>query len=105
MRLVVLMAMQAAVAGPPLPAELKPAKPAAPSTPCGETDGRGEIIVCGRAKDAYRLPRIDQDRYAERPVRAETGIGRARVGVEAEQGTLPNGQSSPRAMLRLKLPF
>ncbi|MCP3735999.1 5'-nucleotidase [Sphingomonas sp. RP10(2022)] len=104
MRLAIVMAVQA-MAGPPVPADLRPAKPALPAVPCGETDARGDIVVCARARNADRLPRLDADRYAQQPIRAATGIGKVRVSAEAEQGTLPNGQSSPRAMLRLKLPF
>ena len=74
-------------------------------TPCGEPDDDGDIVVCGRATNANRLPRLDPTLYAEKPIRANTTIGKARVSAEAEQGSLPNGQSAPRAMLRLKLPF
>lgn len=106
MRLAFLMALQAApVAGPPLPVELRPIKPLADASRCGEPDDAGEIVVCGRARDSDRLPRLDTDRYARAPMRASTAIGKVRMAAEAEQGALPNGQSSPRAMLRLKLPF
>ncbi len=106
MRLAMIMAMQVGqVAGPPLPVEMRPVKPTPVATPCGEPDERGDIVVCGRSPSADRLPRIDSSRYAERPVRARTTIGGIGVAAEAEQGTLPNGQSSPRAMLKLKLPF
>lgn len=105
MRLAVMMAMQA-VAGPPVPAELRPVRPTPVATPCNEPDAQGDIVVCARARDADRLPRIDPDRYAGRPVRAEAGlVGKMRMSAAAEQGTLPNGQSSPRAMLHFKLPF
>ena len=108
MRLAMMMAMQA-VAGPPLPADMRPVKPAAaPGTPqpaCGAPDADGTIVVCGRRADANRLRPVDDTRYAERPVRARTTIGKAAVSGEAEQGALPNGMSSPRAMLKLKVPF
>lgn len=108
MRLAILMALQAApVAGPPIPADLRPVKPAPvpASRPCGTPDDRGDIVVCGRRSDANRLPRLDDTRYAERPLRATTTLGKARLSAEAEQGSLPGGQSAPRAMLRLKMPF
>ena len=104
MRLAMMMAMQA-VSGPPVPADLRPVKPAPVATPCNQPDDHGDIVVCARARDADRLPRLDGSRYADTPVRAATTIGRVGLVAEAEQGTLPNGQSSPRAMLRLKLPF
>lgn len=114
MRLAMSMAMSMAIqvgqaaqiAGPPLPAEMRPARPAPVARPCGELDEKGDIVICGRSQDGNRIGRIDPDRYAGKPVRAETGvIGQLRVAAEAEQGTLPNGQTSPRAMVRLKLPF
>jgi hypothetical protein len=104
MRLTMMMAMQA-VAGPPLPAELRAVRPTPVAMPCGEPDDRGDIVVCGRARVADRLARLDEGRYAGKPVRATTRIGNVGVAAVAEQGTLPNGQTSPRAMLRLKLPF
>ena len=104
MRLAVMMAVQA-VAGPPLPVDLRPVRPTPVATPCGESDESGDIVVCGRARAADRLPRLDESKYANKPVRATTRIGKVGVAAVAEQGTLPNGQSSPRAMLRLKLPF
>lgn len=108
MRLAIMMALQAApVAGPPLPAELRPVKPASTpdAVPCGTPDRRGDIVVCGRAAGADRLQRLDETRYAERPIRAATTLGKTRLSAEAEQGSLPGGQSAPRAMLRLKMPF
>ncbi|MEH3157841.1 MAG: 5'-nucleotidase [Sphingomonas taxi] len=105
MRLVMMMAMQAAVAGPSLPAELRPAKPAAPARPCGETDAQGEIVVCGRDREADRLRPVDPNRYAEKPIRATTHIGKVAAAAEVEQGGLPDGRSAPRAMLHFKLPF
>ena len=105
MRLAMMMAVQA-VSGPPIPADLRPVKPTPVSTPCGEPAANGDIVVCARARDADRLPRIDPDRYAGRPVRAETGlVGKMRMSAAAEQGTLPNGQSSPRAILHFRMPF
>lgn len=107
MRLVLMMVIQATqVVGPPIPKDPPPVKLVAATAPCGEPAENGDIVVCGRAKDADRLPRIDADRYVEAPVRAETGLfGKARVSLEAEQGSLSNGQTSTRAMVRLKMPF
>ncbi|MFN3433167.1 MAG: 5'-nucleotidase [Sphingomonas sp.] len=103
MRLAMMMALQ--VAGPPVPPELRPAKPATAAVPCGEPDAAGDVVVCGRDRNADRLRPVDPDRYAERPIRAATRIGKVGVSAQAEQGTLPNGQSAPRAMLHFKLPF
>ncbi|MCU6455626.1 5'-nucleotidase [Sphingomonas sp. A2-49] len=106
-RMAMALALQAApVAGPPVPAELRPARAPAPAVPCGSRDDGGDIVVCARARDADRLRPVAEGTYARRPLRAETGVaGKLRVAAEAEQGVLPNGQSAPRAMMRLKLPF
>ncbi len=105
MRLAMMMAVQA-VAGPPIPSDLRPVKPRPMvETPCGIPDGSGDIVVCARDKEADRLRPLDDLSYAQRPIRARTAIGKMGVGVEAEQGVLPNGQSSPRAMLKFRLPF
>ena len=108
MRLAMMMAMQA-VAGPPLPADMRPVKPApapdAPKATCGEPDADGTIVICGRPVNANRLRPVDETRYAEKPIRARTTIGKVGVSGEAEQGSLPNGMSSPRAMVKLKVPF
>ena len=107
MPIVIILAMQTAqVAGPPLPAELKPVKLRAAAQSCGDFDESGDIVVCAPAKDTKRLPKIDRDRYVQKPPRAETRVpGVGRLSLEAEQGTLPNGHTSPRAMVRLKVPF
>jgi len=114
MRLAMMVAMQAAqavpiagpIAGPPLPIELRPVRPAPVATPCGQPDDKGDIVICGRSSDGNRIGRLDPGRYGGKRVRAETRvIGQLRVAAEAEQGSLPNGQSSPRAMVRLKLSF
>jgi hypothetical protein len=103
--LAVLM-QSAPVAGPPLPAELRPATAPSPTRRCGEADRDGDILVCARDREAYRLRPLKGGPAPAAPLRAETGVvGKLRVAAEAEQGVLPNGQSSPRAMLRLKLPF
>jgi hypothetical protein len=101
-----MVALQAAqVAGPPAPADLTLKKPLPAALRCGEPDESGDIVICARGKEANRLPKLP-DRYVRVPARAETRIfGNARLSVEAEQGSLPSGQSSPRAMVRLKLPF
>lgn len=108
MRLVMMMAMQA-VAGPPLPAEMRPARPApapdAATVACGQPDADGTIVICARPVDADRLRPVDPARYAETPIRARTTIGKVAVSGEAEQGALPNGMSSPRATVKFKVPF
>ena len=104
MRLAMMMAIQT-VAGPPIPVEMRPVKPTPVATPCNQPDAQGDIVICARPSSANRLERMDPDRYAATPLRAATTVGKARLVAEAEQGVLPNGQSSPRAMLRLKLPF
>jgi len=104
MRLAMMMTVQA-IAGPPLPAELRPVRPTPAATPCNQPDAAGDIVVCGRAAGGNRLERLDPARYAERPIRARTTIGKVAASAAAEQGGLPDGRSAPRAMLRFRLPF
>ena len=106
MRLAVMMALQSLpVAGPPLPADMRPVAPATAAVPCGTEDARGDIVVCGRDRTADRLPRLDPTRYAERPIRARTTIGTVDMAAQDEQGTMPDGKSAPRAMLHFKTKF
>jgi hypothetical protein len=67
-----------------------------------------EIIVCGRRvmPDRYRLPQGSDLPEANGPPRAEWGLGGGvRAGIAASQSTLPQGASSPRIMVGVKLPF
>ncbi|MCW6534312.1 hypothetical protein [Sphingomonas lycopersici] len=94
-----LLALQA-VAGPVL-AEARPRLAERTCPPARE----GEVTVCGRREEPFRLKRLPA-RYDESALpKAETTVlGNARLGVETDQGSV-GGVSSNRAMVRLKVPF
>jgi hypothetical protein len=75
---------------------------------CDTPDGY-DIVVCGRRGDAesrHRLPQVGEAGEAPALPQAEIGLfGSVRGAIEAEQGSLPDGRSAPRAMVRVKVPF
>ena len=89
-----------AVAGPMLPAPPRPRSDA----PCPVT-ATTDVVVCGRADDRYRLPRLPAEEEQAAIPKAEVRIGDAKLAAEAEQATLAGGQQSQRLMMRLKIPF
>ena len=93
------IALLQAVAGPSLPVAR-----ARPVTPC-PVDQTGDVVVCARSPDAFRLkplpPRPDEPAIPK----AEIGLGGTRLAAEAEQATLAGGQQSQRLMLRWKIPL
>ncbi len=66
-----------------------------------------EVVVCSAKEQAqrYRLPSIDDRRYAELPVRAETGVGKGRLSLHNEDKVLGGDVHSRRAMVTFKLPL
>jgi hypothetical protein len=117
-----LVLMLAAAAAPiPAQAATAPVTPssspvASPATPPHvylhpTTDGcdrsaKDEVVVCAD-KDAdkrYRLQPIDNGKYADRPIRAETGIGGGVLGIAGAQ-TSVGGFPSNRIMLNFKIKF
>lgn len=97
-----IMAVQAAVAGPPASYDLANApKP----RPCERTAG-DDIVVCGgKGGDQYRLKPLT--RQLERPMlpKAEVGVlGKGKLSAETESAGV-GGFTSKRAMVRLKIPF
>jgi hypothetical protein len=103
---VVLLLFQAAVSITPPPAEPddRLLHPVQPSTCRPSPD---EIVVCGHDADAYRLPKAGP--LPDNPIlpKAEWKLfGDTKMGVHAEQRTLPNGGgSAPAAMVTIKVPF
>lgn len=72
------LALQAATgAEPARPVIHNYLKGAESRRPCDEQPESSEIVVCGRPRDneSYRLHPIDEQTYAEPPVRAEVGLG------------------------------
>jgi hypothetical protein len=89
-----------AVAGPVLPP-----KPPRHDVPCAANSEGGEIVVCARPNDAYRLKSLP-DRADDPAIpKAEIGLGAGRLAAEAEQATLASGTQSQRLMIRWKLPL
>jgi hypothetical protein len=97
---VIFALLAQAMAGPHLPAPPRPRSDA--PCPVGEA---GDVVVCARNQDAYRLkplpPRADEPALPK----AEFGLGAARVAAETEQAQLAGGAQSKRLMIRWKLPL
>jgi hypothetical protein len=71
---------------------------------CPKPDGSGDVVVCGRREEPFRLKPM-AERYEDTLLpKAEIGIGGAKLTAEGEQGSV-GGIPSPRAMIRLKVPF
>ncbi|MEA3049952.1 MAG: hypothetical protein QOG84_1788 [Sphingomonadales bacterium] len=77
--------------------------------PLGCAPAPGDILVCGRrpagtvsAAEMARLATL----YEQGPIDAETGLfGQVRGRIYTEQAAMPNGQTSKRAMVGIRLPF
>ena len=101
MWIAVMMALQAgAVAGPVLPA------PRRPSTGrCPADDAGGDVVVCGRSSESYRLrPIPDRSSPLTLPTARTEIPGVGTLSAEVEQGGI-GGFPSNRAMIRLKIPL
>lgn len=100
--MILLVAMQAAVAGPVLP------RPREPSTnhACSPTSAAAdEVVVCGRQdQEAFRLRPMPPQYERQAPPKAETSLLGGVGSVETEQGNV-GGFPSSRAMLRMKWKF
>jgi hypothetical protein len=73
---------------------------------CDARTNANEVVVCGKADpDRYRVKPLDGDRYAERPVRAETRVlGNGNLKLHGETKDI-GGTPSRRAMVTLSIPF
>ena len=71
------------------------------------TSGSEEIVVCGRKADneEFRLRPPTSDLFTQKPLSATIGIGKGTLGVEGDQETYSNGETSKRVMLKVKVPF
>jgi hypothetical protein len=104
-----LLYMVAAVVGQPVTAENPPASPPhnylhPPALGCDRAED--EIVVCAD-KDAdsrYRVKPIDDQKYAETPIRAETKFAGGLLGVTAAPASV-GGFASNRVMLTFKIKF
>lgn len=93
------MTLQAAIGpAPPLEERLR-AAPRCPADP-----SIGEVVVCARRDQPYRLLPLP-DRYADKgPRKAETRVGPGVLTAEGEAASI-GGIPVNRAMIRLKIPF
>ena len=68
----------------------------------------GEIVVCGRRGDGYRLKELEPPDGVEPTAAGDGsfGVGLAKgVRVEAEQVTRPDGWRDNRFLVKVKIPF
>lgn len=70
---------------------------------CGASTAAMDIVVCGDA-GRYRVPPLDLGTYAERPIRAQLGVGAGKLGIGTDSANVGGFQSN-RVMVKLKLPF
>ncbi len=89
--------------------ELKPAATSLRVTPpdCRRTAAAGEIVVCGRSPDEYRVREVKPPKGIEIDEGGVIGLdlGGARVEPSLSQVGMPDGRISKRIMLRVKVPF
>ena len=89
--------------------ELKPPGVSLRVTPqdCRRTAGVGEIVVCGRNQDEYRVTEINPPKGVEIDEGGVIGLdlGGARVEPRLDQVTMPDGRISKRIMVTVKVPF
>jgi hypothetical protein len=108
MSIALLMLVQAAAPGQPLPpAEAAPdwQMRIIPERSCTSTDPE-EIVVCGRRdEDRYRLRPLPPE-FEVPPLRAETQLFEGVTGgMHLESTQLPNGMTSKRIMVSVKTRF
>jgi len=96
-------------AGAEPPPALQPSPPLIylklPPTTCGKGDSE-EVVVCG-AKDAdkrYRLRSVDEQKYADAPIRAQKTFGPDTLDLGGKQATV-GGFPSNRLMITFTVPF
>ena len=77
--------------------------PLSPEPKCGKAEDDGEIVVCGE-RDSRRYRLNAPPPPVEEPMRAEVRIGNAKAAVEGESAGLGSGITTPRLMVRLKIP-
>jgi hypothetical protein len=89
--------------------ELKAPPPSSRVVPedCRRTAAAGEIVVCGRNPDQYRVREIKPPKGIEVDEGGVIGlnVGGSRVEPLLEQVEMPGGQISKRIMVTVKVPF
>ena len=102
---ITLILLLQAVAGPPVPRDLRPAIVNLPR-PCPTAASGGEIVVCGRAPDGQRLEKLpdrSQSRSVQDPLTFRLPDG-GTGDVHAVQNNLPGGTGSG-LVTTLRIPF
>jgi hypothetical protein len=93
---------------PPLPASALPPHNylKLPPATCDRSSDSGEVVVCAeRDPDKrYRLQSIDEQKYVDPPVRAETKFAGGVLGITGQPTTV-GGFPSNRIMLTFKIKF
>ena len=106
MALALLIAFQAA-ASAPVPIDFDLAKLPADGLGFNRCvrHGAGDIVVCGRRGDGYRITALD-GRFDEKPLVAETSIAPG-VSVRAfgDSADMPGGHVSKRALVGVRVKF
>jgi hypothetical protein len=74
---------------------------------CRRTAAAGEIVVCGRGGDEYRLKEIRLPPGVDPDPGGVVGLdfGGARIEPALDQVGMPDGRISKRIMVRVKMPF
>jgi hypothetical protein len=89
--------------------QLKPPAESPHLTPkdCRRGSAAGEIVVCGRSPDEYRLKEIRPPKGMEIDEGGVIGfdLGGARVEPGLSQVGMPDGRISKRIMVTVKVPF
>lgn len=89
--------------------ELKPPEISLRATPqdCRRSAAAGEIVVCGRSPDEYRLKELKPPDGLKVDEGGVIGfdIGGARVEPNLSQVAMPDGRISKRIMVTVKMPF
>ena len=89
--------------------ELKPPAVALRVTPpdCRRAAAAGEIVVCGRGADRYRVRELSPPPGIEIDEGGVVGhdLGGARLEPKLDQVGMPDGRVSKRIMVTVKVPF
>jgi hypothetical protein len=89
--------------------ELKPPPAPLRATPgdCRRTAAAGEIVVCGRSPDEFRLKELRPPKGIKIDEGGVIGfdLGGARVEPALQQVGMPDGRISKRIMVTVKVPF
>ncbi|WP_420140419.1 hypothetical protein [Sphingomonas sp.] len=109
MRVIVLSLLAVVTSPPDQPDTVPPPRhflKGAEERGCAAGDNRGEVVVCGRedVQERYRLRIEADDRFVEKPVRAEADILGGKASIHGEQAGI-GGFVSNRAMLTIAWPF